>query len=487
MTPIGTIPGPRAVPALDPMLAQIRLAADPLGRMTDLFRKWGAPVALIRGGGGRVFSGDPGCPGVVFVCGRELVRQVELDHERLHRSALSGQLTPTIPVTERKQAILEWGTGLFAVNGDKHRRQRRLVAEFLSTARVRRYFRDMVGETAWMLDRWRAGETIDVHKELMDVTVRVSARALLGLGIDAGQEIVRAGAESLRLVLSPRVLIAPWDVPGLPYRRFLEAVRRFNSLLRALVAERRREGLGGDVLSALIRSCDEDGGLTEAEVIGHASVIYAASHETTGNALTWMVFLLSQHPRWHKEVVEEVRDVVTEKEPTLEQLSKLVVLESIVKEGLRLLPAAPWTTRIAAAETELGGYRVARGTEVVVSIYHTNREESFYSEPGRFSPGRWKTIEPDVFQFNAFSAGPRACVGRAFATLEIKTILAMILKRWRLELRPGQRVDPRLNITMAPARGLRMAPFEDLAFERGAGEVRGSVRRMVELPGARGH
>lgn len=481
------IPGPRAVPGLDPGLAQIRLAADPLGRMTDLFGKWGAPVALVRGGGGRVFSGDPGCPGVVFVFGRDLVREVELDHERLHRSALSGQLTPAPPVTQRKQAILEWGTGLFAVNGEEHRRQRRVVSEFLSTASVRRHFNEMVGETACVLDRWRTDEQVDVHSELMDVTVRISARALLGLDIHAGQEIVSAGAESLRLVLSPAVLIAPWDLPGLPYRRFLEAVSRFNALLRRIVAERRLEGLGTDVLSALIRSCDEDGDLTESEVIGHASVIYAASHETTGNALTWIIFLLSQHPEWQRAAVEEVRDVIKGREPTIEELSKLVVLDEVVKEGLRILPSAPWTTRIAAADTEIAGYEVPRGTEVVVSIFHTNREEPYYSEPRRFDPSRWKAIAPDVFQFNAFSAGPRACVGRAFATLEMKTILTMILRRWRLEFDPGQRIDPRLNITMAPSGGLRMTPRRDSAFKRGVGGVRGGIRRLVDLPSSGGH
>src|SRR5512134_2088343 len=107
--------------------------------MTELFERYGAPVALIRGGGGRVFSGDPHCPGVVFVRGRDLIRQIELDPDSFHRSALTGQLTPPAPVPERLQPILEWGTGLFAVNGDEHRRHRRLLSPFFTRSRVESY------------------------------------------------------------------------------------------------------------------------------------------------------------------------------------------------------------------------------------------------------------------------------------------------------------------------------------------------------------
>ena len=478
-----TLPGPRRIHGLDPALAQLRLARDPLGRMTELFERYSAPVALVRGGGGRVFSGDPNCPGVVFVRGRELTREVELDHDRFHRSGLTGQLTPPPDAPERRRPILEWGTGLFAVNGEEHRRHRRLMSPFFTRSRVESYFEEMQKATAAMLARWQPGQNLDVHREMMNLTVRISARTLLGMDIDADQTIFQAGAESLRLVLSPWVLLAPWDLPGLPYRRFLVAVRAFNAAIRETIEARRRAPLSlSDVLSQLIEAHDEEGKLSDAQVVGHASVIYAASHETTGNALTWALFLLSQHPHWYRAACEEVRSTLKGDAPTPADLDRLEVLDWVIHETLRLTPPAPWTTRIAAADGCVGGHFVPRGTEIVVSIFHTHRIEPIYEQPDRFDPARWQHIHPDVFQFNAFSAGTRACIGSGFALLEMKLVLAMLLRRFRLEFDPSRPVDPVLNITMAPRSGLRMKLRDDTRFELGVGNARGRIRKLVELP-----
>jgi cytochrome P450 len=480
--PIPTIPGPRRIHGLDPALAQFRLARDPLGRMSELFERYGAPVSLIRGGGGRVFSGDPGCPGVVFVRGRELIRDIELNHEHFHRSALTGQLTPAEPASERTQPILEWGTGLFAVNGDEHRRHRRLLSPFFTRSRVESYHEEMVRATGAVLGRWQPGAALDLHREMMDLTVRISARALLGLDMDADQDIVRAGAESLRLVLSPWALIAPWDLPGLPYRRFVNAVQFFNKRLKEVIEGRRRaQPWQRDVLTELIHARDDEGQLSDAEVVGHASVIYAASHETTGNALTWAFFLLSQHPDWYRAACDEVRSTLACDTPTLGELERLQVLDGVIRETLRLIPPAPWTTRIAAADAAVGGHHVPRGTEIVLSIFHTHRAEGCYENPDRFDPSRWRRIRPDVFEFNAFSAGTRACIGSGFALLEMKTVLAMALRHFRMEFDPRWRVDPVLNITMAPRAGLKMIVRSDQNFQVGVGGVRGRIRTLVSF------
>jgi cytochrome P450 len=477
-----TLPGPRPILALDPALAQLRLARNPLGRMTELFARFGAPVALVRGGGGRVFSGDPACPGVVFVRGAELTREVALQHDRFHRSALTGQLTPPKNAPERLSPILVWGTGLFAVNGEEHRRHRRLMSPFFTRSRVESYLGQMQQAADEMITRWRPGRTLDMHRELMDLTVRISARTLLGLDMDSHQPIVRAGAESLRLVLSPWALLLPFYVPGLPYWRLVESLRSFNSQMRSLIEQRRSAGAGlPDVLTQLVQASDEEGSLSDAEVVGHASVVYAASHETTGNALTWALFLLSQHPTWHRAASTEVRSTLRADVPTLAELDELPLLDNVIRETLRIAPAAPWTTRIAAEDGLLGGHFIPRGTEIVVSIFHTHRDEAVYERPDTFDPARWETIRPDVFQFNAFSAGTRACIGSGFALLEMKTVLAMILKRYRLEFNPCRPVEPVLNITMAPKFGLRMVVRDDTCFENGAGTAVGRIRDLVSL------
>jgi len=450
--------------------------------MSQLFERYGAPVALVRGGGGRIFSGDPNCPGVVFVRGSELSKQVMLDHNSFHRSALTGQLTPPPDAPARTRPILEWGTGLFAVNGEEHRRHRRLLSSFFNRSHIENYAVGMQTAIAAMLGRWQPGQLIDVHREMMDLTLRNSTKALLGLDVGVDHDIVRAGAESLRLVLSPWVLLAPWDLPGLPYRRFLESVRFFNHRMKSIIEARRRTpSASRDVLTQLISARDEEGGLSDAEVVGHASIIYAASHETTGNGLSWTLFLLSQNPRWYREVCEEIRSTLVNEVPALDELDRLELLDGVIRESLRLLPPAPWTTRIAAAETKLGGYTISPGTEIVLSIFHTHRFEQIYEQPNTFDPGRWKQIKPDVFEFNAFGAGARSCIGSNLALLQMKLVLAMILKRYRLAFEAKTHVEPMLNITMAPRHGLWMRIHDDWEFHAARGVVRGSIHKLLTL------
>jgi len=472
------LPGPPRIRGLDPELAQLRLARNPLGRMSELFDRYGAPVALVRGGGGRVFSGDPSCPGVVFIRGSDLAKQVMLDHDRFHRSALTGRLTPSSDAL-RTRPILEWGTGLFAVNGDEHRRHRRLLSPFFNRSHIESYAEGMQRATAAVLNRWKPGCLVDVHREMMDLTLRNSAKALLGLDVNVDHEIVRAGAESLRLVLSPWVLLAPVDLPGLPYRRFLKAVRLFNQLIKTRIDQRRRTpDSSNDVLTKLVSASDEAGTLSDAELVGHVSVIYAASYDTIANGLTWTLFLLSQHPSWYRAVTEEVRSIIAGDAPTLDELERLVILDGVVRESLRILPPAPWTTRIASTNAQIGNYYVPKGTEIVLSIFHTHRVEPIYQQPNTFDPGRWRQIKPDVFEFTAFGAGARSCIGSGLALLQMKLILAMLIQRYRLEFDSRQRIDPVLNITMAPRSGLRMRVHGDDDFESGAGSVSGCITSL---------
>jgi cytochrome P450 len=176
-----------------------------------------------------------------------------------------------------------------------------------------------------------------------------------------------------------------------------------------------------------------------------------------------------------------VRSTLSSAAPTLDELDRLDVLDSVIRETLRIAPAAPWTTRIAADDVAIGGYSVPKGTEVVISIFHTHRSEPCYDNPNRFDPSRWRRIRPDVFEYSAFSAGSRACIGSGFALLEMKVVLAMILRRFRLELYSRRPVDPVLNITLAPRNGLWMTVRSDEEFSESAGSVRGTVRRLVDL------
>jgi cytochrome P450 len=277
--------------------------------------------------------------------------------------------------------------------------------------------------------------------------------------------------------------VAPFDLPGTPYRRWLDLTHAIDTRMVEVIRQKRKApGTGRDMLSMLIEARDEDGGtLSEDDLIGHAEVIFAAGHETSSNALSWTLFLLAQHPRVLADLCDELAGTLHGAAPTFEQLAQLPLLDWVVKESLRLFPPAPLNHRITARDTELGQYRIAKGTEVLSSIYHTHRMAELYPDPLRFLPERWAGLDPGPYAYNPFSAGPRMCIGATFALFEIKVVLALLLQRFRLELAPNQRIDRYFGITLAPAgRVLMHVQRPGRAYARRA-PVHGNVSAMVDL------
>jgi cytochrome P450 len=151
---------------------------------------------------------------------------------------------------------------------------------------------------------------------------------------------------------------------------------------------------------------------------------------------------------------------------------------------MRVLPPVPFHPRIVGEDTELAGHRLPAGSEIFLSIFHMHHDPAIFSEPGHFRPRRWETIKPSVYEYNPFSAGPRMCIGAAFATMEIKIVLASMLQRFRAELPDGARLDPRVAITMAPKDGLPMRIRRRGDAIAQPGRVRGKIRDLVRLPRA---
>jgi cytochrome P450 len=168
--------------------------------------------------------------------------------------------------------------------------------------------------------------------------------------------------------------------------------------------------------------------------------------------------------------------------PRVEQLASLPLLEHVLKESLRLFPPAPMNHRVTSHDTELGGFVIPRGSEVLSSAYHTHRDPEFFPDPERFVPARWQGADPGPYTFSPFGAAHRMCIGAAFAMMELKLVLAILLQRFRFELVPGQRLDRAISIVMSPSPGLYLRVFSaDRAFTASSGPRRGNVWKMVRI------
>jgi cytochrome P450 len=481
------VPGPASLPILGPFIHTFRFAKDSVGYTQKLFQSYGSVVSLGRGGGTNLYSPLPNCPGTVFVYGPEMVRQVATQHEIYYKHPLSGKLYRQRNRSARTEPLKHFLVGLFGVNSEQHRQHRQLMMPAFHKQRIESYRDDMVAITQSALDGVPVDQPCDIADVMRLLTLRVATKTLFGSDIgESGSSIGKLLYQAASMTGTSASALLPFDIPGLPHHRFLNLIAQLDDEMRAIIARKREAGTDdGDVLSMLIQARDAESGnaLSEDELLGHVSVIFAAGHETSANALTWTLFLLSQHPEIAADVLDELQSVLQGEAPTLEQLQQLPLLERVIKESMRVLSPVPWNARVTSQPTELGGYALPAGTEVFVSIYQTHHMSELYPEPEVFNPQRWETIEPSVYEYNPFSTGPRLCIGAGFAMMEIKIVLAMLLQRYRLQFLPQVNIDRSGVAVMKPKYGMPMMIHpQDRQFTEGVGGVQGQVREMVKLP-----
>jgi cytochrome P450 len=325
---------------------------------------------------------------------------------------------------------------------------------------------------------------------MLRLSAQIATKILFGeeaAGRDDRHGPERTAEAIWELVASPLTQLAPFDLPGLPYRRFVDLVTTWDTQMREIIANKRSSLVTDhpDVLSTLITARDEESGasLTEDELVGHVGSMFGAAHETVASALAWTVLLLSQHPLVASDLLDELEGELRGDAPTMEQLSKLSLLDRVVKESLRVIPPVPVTWRIAAESVEVGGYHVPQGAEVYASGYHTHHMPEFYSDPQAFQPRRWEGADPATYEYIPFGAGPRRCLGDAFGLLEMKIVLSMLLQRFRLACPLRIKVDRVGFPVIRPKGGLPMTiRAQDHQFDRPVNYVSGNVRDMVALP-----
>jgi cytochrome P450 len=461
---ITPIPGPRAMPLVGWRGNLLRFGADPLGYIRRLHHSYGELAAFIQDRPGWMFAFGP-------AYNHLLLSNPDLFYSKPFLDAPPGS------------ALERLISGLLSMNGPAQRQRRKLMLPAFHKKRIETYRDDMVAVTQQVLDGWRPGARLDIAREMQKLTLRIASKALFGLDTTAQADQLGITIKRwLNLLDSMGPTLFPIDLPGTPLHRLLRLSERLEADITAMIA-RKRTMLDDDrdILAMLIQARDEGGGgLSDAELIGQATVLFIAGHETSSNALTWTLFLLSQHPRVLDELCEELHGALRGGAPSIEQLDRLPLLERVIKESMRLLPPASLGLRVSTAPFELGPYQLPRGATVFFSQYITHHMPELYPEPQRFQPERWLTIDPSIYEYLPFGAGPRMCIGATFALFEIKIALALILQRCRLELRPGARIDRRIRITLSPQHGMPMAVLP--AGHRIAPlRPRGNINEMVAL------
>jgi cytochrome P450 len=232
-------------------------------------------------------------------------------------------------------------------------------------------------------------------------------------------------------------------------------------LIYTLIAQRREDDREyNDVLSMLMsaQSGEEpETKLTDKQIHDHILTFLAAGHETTAIALVWTFYLLSKHPQVREKLLDEIRTVLADRAPTVDDLASLPYLDWVLSESMRLYPPAWMQMRFVDKEFELDGVRLPPGTLLMLSQWVIHRLPAIWEDPEMFRPERWdpenaQQIPPGAYF--PFGGGPRTCIGMPFAQLEAKLILATILQHYVPQTVPGYKPGLQPVITLRPKRNL---------------------------------
>lgn len=367
-----------------------------------------------------------------------------------------------------------FGNGLLTSQDDDYLRQRRLVQPLFTKRRVDSYADAIATEVATLTTEWeKAGHTtVDVLHESTRLALRAVARILFGTDVDSAVEVVErcfpgVGSYVLRRGYSPVTLPREWPTPG--NRRAAALHRALYEECDRIIAARKAAGRtdtdGDDLLSLLMAAeSAEDGAFSATELREQVLIFLLAGHETTATSIGFALHLLARHPEAQRRAHEEVDRVLAGRAPGAADLDALPYVTRVLKEAMRLFPAAPVIGRRAVAATTVGGVAIPAGADVIVAPWVTHRHPAYWEDAECFDPDRF-TPEAEAgrprYAWFPFGGGPRACIGQHFSMLESVTALAMILQRHGFEAVDEEvPVAPAITLqAVGPAR-CRLVPRE---------------------------
>ena len=367
------------------------------------------------------------------------------------------------------------GEGLVTSEGEYHDRQRRLIQPTFHPTRIKGYGNIMTSYAVRMCQRWEDGITLDIHKEMMHVTLEIISKAVLGSDVKPEDDEVGIALQTCmeyftRLQMPFGELIE--KIPILPINKGYQiAKKKLDSIVYGMIKEHRdKESKGvyheADLLYTLLLAQDAEAGIgrmSDLQLKDEIMTIFLAGHETTSNALTWTFYLLSQHPtaeaRLYAELCSVLGDKGAKRIPTAEDIPKLEYAEKVFRESMRLYPPA-WTIgRQAINDYKVDKYIIPAGSIILMSQYVMHHDSRYFSDPDLFYPDRWTKeakLQLPRFSYFPFGGGIRGCVGEPFAWMEGILLLTTICRQWKMHHDRDHKVGLKPLITLRPKYGMRM-------------------------------
>ena len=439
--PMSSLPGPSPVHSLAGIARH-----GFLGQTGRMWREHGDLFRLRLGIGSMVLAVHP-----------DAVRDVNLTQRRAFdkRASYDGV---------RRYLV---GDGLVASTGDLWRRQRKLLAPLFTPRGVQAYAEVMLRDGQRLASRWDgladAGARVDMGEEMMELTASIIVTTMFGAQADDDIVRLKRAVETMIRYATRRMgpHLPDW-LPTPARRDYLEARAAVHDYINAIIDDRRGQPDPGanDLLTRLMGARDDDGSAMGASLLRDESItMFFAGHETTARTMTATWAALAANQEVAARLHEELDSVLGDREPTVDDLKRLPYTLQVVKEVLRLWPAAPFYVRDAVEPVDLLGTHLEPGTPVMLAPYWTHRHPDFWDHPERFDPDRFARgaeAARHLQAYHPFATGERVCIGNHFSLLESHLLVATLGRRFSLRLAPGHQPAWAMEGPLSPVGGMPM-------------------------------
>jgi cytochrome P450 len=359
------------------------------------------------------------------------------------------------------------GKGLLTTEGEAWRTQRRLIQTGFDKKQLdalSSIMQDSLAESLRDFDRQIHSGAVDIYPQLMKITFAMVARSLFGArlkdeDIDLVSHTICTVQEFIvRQTLQP--YLNPWFAVSGELRRHEDMRTRADAILLEYIRKRRNDPPGHDLLQTLMDARYSDGkGMSDELILSESMQLLVAGHETSSNALSWLLYLLSSHPDCLERVRQEFDSVLGEAPLGHGEVPKFEFVTQVIQEALRLYPPFWMVDRMAVTDDRVGDVAIPRGSMVIVYVYGAHHAPRYWQNPETFDTERFTKANEKLrtpFTYLPFGAGPRGCIGGNYAMLQILMILSDLLRKYDFQLAPGQEIEARPMVILRPRHGIRM-------------------------------
>jgi cytochrome P450 len=360
------------------------------------------------------------------------------------------------------------GNGLFTSEGTYWLRQRRIYQPAFSNKSVANYTKNVTDSAQKTIAKWQEltarNEPINASQDMTEITLEIIGRSLFStnLGEEAKHffEPLTTGLKYINDRAMRAPFVYPTWFPNEAKKEFDNAVNNLDQVVSSVIQERQqKQNWPEDLLTSFLTTKDEESGenLTPSQVRDECMTLFLAGHESTANVLNWLFFLLTKHPEVRQKVLNEIDQTIEGRIPGYNDLHKLTYLVQVINETMRLYPPIWHFGRMNINEDEVGGYTFKPKSHFRISCYTIHRNPKYWKDPDRFDPERFSPVNIKNHvpgSFIPFGYGPRLCVGRNFAMMEITLIIAMLYQKYIIKVKDANQIKILALLMLRPDRDM---------------------------------